>query len=64
MDDIVKYFKYALFFPIIMAFLVGIILLLVMVEGGYNVSYGGDLLVFSSECVWPTPRIYENLFIF
>lgn len=55
MDDIIKYFRYAMLFPIIVSIFVIIVLIPLLYEGNYEIVYGNESYFSGQSFVWPTP---------
>lgn len=55
MQDIIKYCKYAIMFPIIVSFLVAIIIIPILYSGNYEIVYANSTVYLNSGYIWPTP---------
>lgn len=60
MDDIIKYFRYAIMFPLIMTLIVSIIIIPILIDSGYNVVCNNiSYLEEKKEFLWPTPNFTQ-----
>lgn len=55
MEDIIKYFKYAMLFPIIVAFFVLLVFIPILYGGNYEIVYGAEGVYIGQGYTWPTP---------
>jgi len=56
MEDIIKYFRYAMLLPVVTTTLVAIIFVALIQGGNRSVMYGTNGYFFSSGFIWPTPN--------
>lgn len=56
MEDIIKYFKYGMLFPIIVTMLVAIVIITILFEKSNGIYYGNQIFLSYSSFVWPVPN--------
>ena len=56
MEDIIKYFRYAMLFPVILSFFIAIIFIPFLYNGYYGITYGNNGYSLNFGFVWPTPN--------
>lgn len=56
MEDIIKYCKYGMLFPIIVTMLVAFVMIFIIYGGNTGISYGNNGYLSVSRFVWPTPN--------
>lgn len=55
MEDVTKYFRWAILFPVLVTILVALFVIPVLCQGTYEITYAGTPLAIVGRFVWPTP---------
>lgn len=58
MDDTIKYLKIAIFFPIVISVIITIMIIPILYNGNYAITYGNNNVYYSGKFIWPTPNYF------
>lgn len=58
MDDVFKILKIVISFPIVIAFFISIMVIPILYNGNYAITYGNNGPYYSNKFTWPTPNYF------